>query len=621
MEQIITLIQRVFVDDDFTILGLLSKALVFVLGVICAEYKMKKWFHHRRVWSRLAVCLVLMIVAVYLDWHVVAVVIFTLLVVVSAFVPLPHELLLLYYYKFHQDALKVGKYSAWLVTTSAMLRSYEMKIKACGDFIERQEMKVTFLDEAKKWDLYDWEYEKYYLPNLDVLFRIGAIKAFEAECLRLVRFDKTSYMLNFKTYLAHNEFYYEKMAELGSQSEDKDDDARLVSALNKLCAYEASCEKEKIKNLIDELLVFKRKGIVHIELYHCLMHYYDEIVADKVAADTLAVEIESMDNIANFEDYLLLVDVAFMHYRRAGNKQKVNELFDKILAMNKRMQKGENQMITSVKLMYTMFDNGYNWQEYSLSLFANREQYLNCGYRVGAVFIKETCRLLKDAGELKNMGLNPKVENEMFDDFDRYSKQYIADIENVIAKLDSRFLYRKRNLLMLKLELLKLRAGGDMVLLRKNNDEIYDRVTEMCRRSGDNREWLHFLVVHADDILTVDNQIMLFAQLKPEYVNAKLQEEYERHRLAYVNKAEEIICEIVDLLRIRNYDKSLAYYVIYTAYFYMLLGNTQRCRFFFTMFEKYDVDIKNWMVPIQNIYNDVSEFVAECSEEVMDDLG
>lgn len=83
MEQIITLIQRVFVDDDFTILGLLSKALVFVLGVICAEYKMKKWFHHRRVWSRLAVCLVLMIVAVYLDWHVVAVVIFTLLVVVS----------------------------------------------------------------------------------------------------------------------------------------------------------------------------------------------------------------------------------------------------------------------------------------------------------------------------------------------------------------------------------------------------------------------------------------------------------------------------------------------------------------------------------------------------------
>ena len=217
---------------------------------------------------------------------------------------------------------------------------------------------------------------------------------------------------------------------------------------------------------------------------------------------------------------------------------------------------------------------------------------------------------MKDARELKNISLNPKVENEIFEDFDRYSKQYIAEIENDIATLDSRFLYRRRNLLMLKLELLKLSAGGDMVLLRKNNDEIYDRVTEMCRHSGDNREWLHFLVVHADDILTVDNQIMSFAKQKSECVNAKLQEEYERHRLAYVNKAEEIICEIVNLLRIRNYDKSLAYYVIYTAYFYMLLGNKQRCQFFFTMFEKYDVDIKNWTVPIQKIYNGVSEFVA-----------
>ena len=29
------------------------------------------------------------------------------------------------------------------------------------------------------------------------------------------------------------------------------------------------------------------------------------------------------------------------------------------------------------------------------------------------------------------------------------------------------------------------------------------------------------------------------------------------------------------------------------------------------MFEKYDVDIKNWTVPIQKIYNSVSENVKE----------
>lgn len=148
MEQIITLIQRVFANDDFTILELLSKALVFVLGVICAEYKMKKWFHHRRVWSRLAVCLVLIIVAVYFDWHVVAVVIFAALVVVSAVAPLPHEWLLMFYYKSHHDALKTRKHSAWMVTTSGLLRFYEMKIKACSGLTLRQHMTLQqFIDD------------------------------------------------------------------------------------------------------------------------------------------------------------------------------------------------------------------------------------------------------------------------------------------------------------------------------------------------------------------------------------------------------------------------------------------------------------------------------------------
>ena len=62
------------------------------------------------------------------------------------------------------------------------------------------------------------------------------------------------------------------------------------------------------------------------------------------------------------------------------------------------------------------------------------------------------------------------------------------------------------------------------------------------------------------------------------------------------------------MLYLKKYDKSLAYYVLYTAYFYMLLGNKQRCLFFFTMFEKYDIDIRNWTMPIQQIYHKVRKY-------------
>ena len=607
MEQIINHIQDILKTNNVTVLSLLWSAFIFILGIICAEYKIKEWFHHRRIWMRLGVCIAILLVTIYLNWHIIAAGIFFLLVIISTFLPLPHEALLLLYYKTHEDALEKERYRCWLVTTTALLRFNELKISKCRGMTKRQDVQIAFIDEAKKWDLFDREYIKYYLPNLDVLFRIGAIKAFENECSKLSRFDNTGYMLSFKTYLAHNNFDYEKMEELESKCPDTDDESRLVSLINKFCAYEASGEKEKMKVVISKLLDFKRKGIINIELYRDLMIYYDEIIADKKTADILAQEIEQL-NPVNFDDYLNLIDIAFMYYRRNNYQQKINSLIERIIAENKKRQQGDEQMITQIKLMYVMFDNGYRWQEYSVGLFLNRTNFLNRGYRVGAVFIQETYRLLRDVNFLNNQSLNNQLQDEMFADFDRYTKRYISEIESDIAGLDDRFLYRKRNLLMLKQELLKNKVGDDFVLLRKNNDEIFDRLIEMCRHNGDKREMLHFLVVHVDDILTIDNQIRESGKDDVGYANTMLQKDYDNHRVAYINKAENLVCEIVNMLYLRKYDKSLAYYVIYTAYFYMLLENRQRSLFFFTMFEKYDIDIKNWTMPIQQIYHKVRKY-------------
>lgn len=378
MDQIINFIQN-SESNNFTVSRFLWSAFIFILGIICAEYRIEEWFHHRRIWKRLAVCLAILIVAIALNWHVIAAGIFTFLVIISTFLPLPHEVILLRYYKTHEDALEKERYRCWLVTTTALLRFKELKISKCRGMTKRQDVQIVFIDEAKKWDLFDREYIKYYLPNLDVLFRIGAIKAFENECSKLSRFDKTGYMLSFKTYLAHNNFEYEKMEELESKCPDTDDESRLVSLINKFCAYEASGEKEKMKNVVSKLLELKHKGIIHVELYRDLMRYYDEIIVDKDAADALAEEIEKIDSVY-FDDYLNLLDIAFMHYRINVNRQKTNSLIERIIAENEKKQQGDEQMVTQIKLMYVMFDNGYRWQEYSVGLFLNRTKFLNRGY-------------------------------------------------------------------------------------------------------------------------------------------------------------------------------------------------------------------------------------------------
>ena len=601
MQQIIDIVQRLMEELDVTILGLLCGAFTFILGVIISQYKLEECFHHRRVWSRLAVSLGLLILAVCMNSYVEATLVFLLLVCLTIFLPLPHELLIIYYYKSHLDNLDKGKYRGWLVTTSAKLRFYALRIKACHDEVDRQNVQVEFLDEAKKWDLFDYEYKQYYLPHLDVLFKIGAVKAFESECVRLSRFKDNSYMLCFQTYLAHNAFDYEKMVEYESKNTDTSDESQLVSLLNLLCAYEASGEKEKMKPIVAKLLEYKKKGIIHIEMYRDLMHYYDEILCDKVAGDRLADEIVKM-KLARFGDFLNLLDVAFMHYRREGNQAKINTMLDKILSDNDLMQHGENQLITRIKLMYVIFDNGYKWQEYSLKLFFDRERYLKCSYRVGALFVKESLRLIRDVNALTGKGLQQNLLSDMFVDFSRNCERYLSEIDSDLATLDERFLYRYISLLMLKQELLKFMADDDLVLVRKNNDEIFERIRARCEHNGNQRELLHFLVVQIDDILSMNKQILDYVSANKQFTLSQKFIDYKSHWDAYFNYAENLICDVVKILQSRNYDKSLAYYVLYTAYFYNLIGNGKRSVFFLSQFERYGVDLKNWTVPIQDLY-------------------
>ena len=83
MQQIIDIVQRLMEELDVTVLGLLCGAFTFILGVIFSQYKLEECFHHRRVWSRLAVSLGLLILAVCMNSYVEATLVFLLLVCYS----------------------------------------------------------------------------------------------------------------------------------------------------------------------------------------------------------------------------------------------------------------------------------------------------------------------------------------------------------------------------------------------------------------------------------------------------------------------------------------------------------------------------------------------------------
>ena len=100
----------------------------------------------------------------------------------------------------------------------------------------------------------------------------------------------------------------------------------------------------------------------------------------------------------------------------------------------------------------------------------------------------------------------------------------------------------------------------------------------------------------------MNKQILDYVSANKKFTLSQKFIDYKSHWDAYFNYAENLICDVVKILQSRNYDKSLAYYVLYTAYFYNLIGNGKRSVFFLSQFERYGVDLKNWTVPIQDLY-------------------
>lgn len=83
------------------------------------------------------------------------------------------------------------------------------------------------------------------------------------------------------------------------------------------------------------------------------MQYYDRVgehdKAEKLAQDIIDFKPKS------FDSYLELRDIAFMHYRRTNNFERMYHMLDDIWAINEKMQDGEKKC--SHKLSSCMYSS------------------------------------------------------------------------------------------------------------------------------------------------------------------------------------------------------------------------------------------------------------------------
>ena len=588
---------------------LLLPSLGWSLGKIFDRYKGDNIFSNKRLVFRLLGCSLIGLICVTFHWHIIAWVVFSTLIVLSAFLPLPHEYFILRFGK-------ANKRSMWLVTTSALLRFYWKLIKHTSDQLERQGIKLQFLDEMRlrKWELFDYEYRKYYIEVLKVYYDIGAVSLLKENLDRLQRFSED------KTYIQLLMLYYEKSCmykEMGEAFKKlteitiDTDDLSVEKHIDDMAVAEKMGEPEKEAQAVRQLEEdYKKVGVTIPILCSNLMQYYDRVreydKAEKLAQDITDCKPRS------FDSYLELIDIAFMHYRRTNNYERMSRMLDDIWTVNEKMQDGEKKMLTQVRLMHVFFNNQGRWMQYSAVVFSHHNDYLNKSWRVGSELIKQTEQLCLEAQNLYHLLLSGESAEKLYDDFDLHVDGYLKSIDDEIATTKELYVYRYISLLMDKLELITYKfRSKDISTLTEEKNRIYERILNRCKEYGDVRDYLHFLTVYIDDILTCHQQIEDFHAKSADGLDQFGYSRYEKSWDVYQDKAIEMLSEMDGILAEKVDDISLAYYLLYASYFHHLMNDQTKSLFYFKKFEATGVSVKNFTLAIEKIYNNLKIKVAD----------
>lgn len=475
--------------------------------------------------------------------------------------------------------------------------------------------RYEFYEWLSKKELFRWEVKIFFLPAMNILFEIGAIRKLDEELERLEDYKDWYEWKRLKSYVCWNRHEYQKVIDLLQSFEndnhlDEDEQARTV--INLFGAYRNLEDKEGVAVYAKKLekLLFERNYYT-VEVFDDLMYYYDE-KGDVEKTKRIETIIKSL----GFRDYsqmLDIYDVLYFYNRRHGNVEANRELLDILVAKSHLMKNEERKRIFEIRLLTLFYENDYGWMDYSVNLYNNADTYLNYSSRVAFEFLGAVNQLVQN-GMMQKIYPKIGIRNLYGKTLNRIER-YVEEFDKELIALPDDFLYRKKNMLMQKMEYLKacanerLELSGYVTAL----SNTMHKIIMLCEKEGDDREKLHFLVVLADEMLLCRDDIMAFRSennLTTAELAAISKVNEEETNLA-VEEAVECVQEINQSLKKHHYERTLAYYIFYAAYLNMKLENRIIAKQMLARFHNTGVDIRNYTLPVQRLYDEVKMYLAQ----------
>ena len=506
----------------------------------------------------------------------------------------------------------------WLLPCILLIPIAVLGVRYC--WLERRKKKVLKyrggLDYDKKrydyyvWlskrELFRWEVKKYLLPAMNILFEIGSIKKLDDELEQLSDYKDWYKWKRLKSYVHWNRHEYQKVIDLMAPYIDggKLGGTELTRVtINIYGAYRILEDKEGIEVYVRKMenILFNQK-IYMVELFDDLMYYYDEH-GENEKIKLLTATIDGL-KFSDYSRFLEVYDVLYMHNRRHNDTQANQKLLDFMVSKSSMINEEERRKIFEVRLLKLYFENDYGWKDYSIKLFQEAEAYLNYSSRVAFEYLRAV-NLIVQHCHMHNMSPRPKII-QLYDAILIRIAEYIQEFDKYFLELPDDFLYRKKEMLMLKEEYHKAKVNFKLVYsgyLNELSNNLH-KLIALCERVGDQREKLHFLVVLADEIVAFEDDINRFRALKHKTEEEEQALNSVSDEEMFLAKVEAIECiqEVNQILKKYEYNRTLAYYIFYAAYLNMKLDDKIIAKQMLARYHATGVDIKHFTLAVQQLY-------------------
>ena len=491
-----------------------------------------------------------------------------------------------------------------------VVKLLKQKIKSASDEQERRLARYSLyqylIDEYRHGRLLLKEQRNLLLPSLDILMPIGAHQRLHDELAKLKHLENESHYQVLMTMDMVNHYDFAGMkvwlTRMAEQSERLTDDEQMQTCINLMhVAYNQKWRNEMEAYVPQmEQLVYDKHLMAH-EALDDLMQIYEWRNNEK--------GIEKLINLIkghkekNWKHFLEQHDVIYRHYQRTEQLDKRREMVKELGERAKTFGLTEEQRrFFEIKYLRLLFDSQISaWEEYSIKLYNNRERYLKFSAKMAFEFIQEYLFVYQGGIDIYNRVLKEEIALAVEKDIAKVMPDYVKETDEGVAKMPSDFLYERCYALQQHMELARLMEVEDRKNIAKWKEkrcEAQRQKIRVCKEAGNMREYLHWLLCYADDLMAQDSVIDNLGIV----TESELKESLMAQRPVYRRELENLTEELDGIVKRLNYNPSVAYYMIHLANIHHYLGHGDKAHDMLALYDRTGDDPQVYAVTVRRIY-------------------